>query len=668
MKKNKIIFALLLMFFPIFVFAGSFDVTPSSASIQTGGTTTFQVKVSNAMGKFKITSSNESIAKVTNYGVNDADLNGNVIWIEETEGGTKTVTVTVTAGSQGGSATISVNAYDVVDFVTEGEITGTKKFTVNVTAPHVASSNNNLASLSITGGTLNPAFSPATTSYTARSTATTMTISATTADPAANVSGTGQKTLNYGENRFEITCTAENGDQKKYTLVVTRPDNRSTNNFLKSLSVDGLSLNPTFNKNTTTYSLPQVDASSITINASAEDSKATISGAGKRNLEYGDNNVNRKDNRDTTNTLKSLSVDGCSISPGFSESKTEYTCTVAPNVTKVKINAERKSDKSSFVKNYGPREVNLNYGENKILIQVQAENTGSKYRKSYTIKITRTDDRDTDSTLSSLSVDNGNFKFDKNTRDYTVNVNYAIDKINVSATASSAKATVEGVGERELLVGENVIGITVTAENGAKTTYTIKVNRLPEDATPVEEIDFIKGITIDGVDLGFHKDKYRYEVEIKADQDKLDINPTYFDGITGEILGNENLVDGSIVKIVAKTNYGASMEYVIEIKKKTDWMSGTNSIYIGCGALIAFALVFFTIKGILSNKLNPAGAGETDTFGTTYIAPDGPLVDSYASQDIEPTQSSPALSNQSPNVPEIDTPNMDEFSNNNNMN
>ena len=51
----------------------------------------------------------------------------------------------------------------------------------------------------------------------------------------------------------------------------------------------------------------------------------------------------------------------------------------------------------------------------------------------------------------------------------------------------------------------------------------------------------------------------------------------------------------------------------------------------------------------------------TDTYGTTYIAPDDKVVDaSYSSQDVEPMNE--AKPN---NVPEVDTPDMDEFSNNN---
>ena len=401
MKKNKIIFALLLLFFPMYVFAGSFSLSKTSETVQTGESTSFEIRVTNAVGKFQVTTSNSGVASVS---INSSEANGDKVWIEETAGGTTRVTVNVTAGSQGGTATITVKPLDVTQYDTGNELTGNKTFTLTVNAPYVASGNNNLSSLSISPGSLSPTFSASTTTYTATVDAGSITINASAADGAASVSGRGGKNLNYGENTFEVVCTAENGSKKTYVLKITRPDNRSSNSFLKSLSVDGMTLNPTFNKNTTSYSLPQVDASSITVNAAAEDSKATVSGAGKRNLDYGDNsirievkaendstkvytiNVNRKDNRETVNTLSALSVEGYSISPKFSEGTTDYSLTVPSNVSEVTINATRKSNKSSFVKNYGPRKVNLNYGENKVLIQVQAENTGSDH-KAYKVDL-----------------------------------------------------------------------------------------------------------------------------------------------------------------------------------------------------------------------------------------------------------------------------------------
>ena len=72
------------------------------------------------------------------------------------------------------------------------------------------------------------------------------------------------------------------------------PDgNKSSNNWLRGLSVDGYSLTPTFAPDTTDYSLI-VDNSvtSINVSANAADSNASISGNGKHQLAVGNNTIN----------------------------------------------------------------------------------------------------------------------------------------------------------------------------------------------------------------------------------------------------------------------------------------------------------------------------------------------------------------------------------------
>ena len=81
-----------------------------------------------------------------------------------------------------------------------------------------------LKSLSLSSGTLTPAFDPATTSYTANvgNSVSNVTITATANDTKANVAGAGVKTLNVGDNPFTVTVTAEDGTPKSYTITITR--------------------------------------------------------------------------------------------------------------------------------------------------------------------------------------------------------------------------------------------------------------------------------------------------------------------------------------------------------------------------------------------------------------------------------------------------------------
>lgn len=68
--------------------------------------------------------------------------------------------------------------------------------------------------------------------------------------------------------------------------------NKSTNNYLASLQVNGMEISPSFDKQTLNYSIEEeISASSVTITATPDDEKATVSGAGKVSLSQGENNI-----------------------------------------------------------------------------------------------------------------------------------------------------------------------------------------------------------------------------------------------------------------------------------------------------------------------------------------------------------------------------------------
>ena len=84
------------------------------------------------------------------------------------------------------------------------------------------SGNNALSSLTVSAGTLTPAFDPAVTEYTLSLPQGTekLTLTATPSDSNATVQGDGELTLQEGENTLPLVVTAENGDTKTYTVTV----------------------------------------------------------------------------------------------------------------------------------------------------------------------------------------------------------------------------------------------------------------------------------------------------------------------------------------------------------------------------------------------------------------------------------------------------------------
>ena len=89
------------------------------------------------------------------------------------------------------------------------------------------STNVNLAALTVSSGTLTPAFSEGTTSYTVTVplAVASLTVAGTAADaPYATVTETPSQpmTLTLGDNPVTVTVTAESGAQKVYTVVITQ--------------------------------------------------------------------------------------------------------------------------------------------------------------------------------------------------------------------------------------------------------------------------------------------------------------------------------------------------------------------------------------------------------------------------------------------------------------
>ena len=74
-------------------------------------------------------------------------------------------------------------------------------------------------------------------------------------------------------------------------INVVKPREKSTNNNLKSLSVEGYELSPSFDKNVLEYTVNlESNVEKITINASKEDGYASLNGTGEKEVQEGDNN------------------------------------------------------------------------------------------------------------------------------------------------------------------------------------------------------------------------------------------------------------------------------------------------------------------------------------------------------------------------------------------
>lgn len=95
--------------------------------------------------------------------------------------------------------------------------------------------------------------------------------------------------------------------------------------------------------------------------------------------------------------------------------------------------------------------------------------------------------------LSSLTINDYDFGFDAAKKSgYSLEVPVSVSSVKVSATTVNSKATVKGTGNVSLNEGTNTVKVVVTAENGDKRTYKVKIIRSDLERIPLKSISLNK--------------------------------------------------------------------------------------------------------------------------------------------------------------------------------
>ena len=410
---------------------------------------------------------------------------------------------------QTGSTSINARNGDASDSDTNISIDvnyTAKSISITDPAP-VLSSNSKLASLSVEGFTLSPAFNANTKSYTVtvpRDT-TSVKIVATVADTGkATLTGDGTKTLSGESTTFPIKVTAENGTSTTYNVVVKKEAEQQPEQPVET---------PKSN-----------DA-----------------------------------------TLKKLDVSGYSLSPAFSSTETTYEMTVGNNVTGLDVNAVPNHDKAKVAISGNK---SWKVGNNIIKVKVTAEDGTTT--NTYTVTVTRQakDVKSSDKNLDFKIVSQHVIKpeYSNSLNEFDVTVPFDVENLEMKITPYDKKTKVSVKGDKGLKVGViNPVTITVTAEDGSRRTITLNVTRDKEKAnTDLLDIK-VKDHTLNPK---FKPTTYEYKVDVKHNEKKLDITVKAPKGTKYEIEGNENFEVGKntvLIKVTDKNDY--VNYYKIEVNK-----------------------------------------------------------------------------------------------------
>lgn len=278
---------------------------------------------------------------------------------------------------------------------------------------------------------------------------------------------------------------------------------------------------------------------------------------------------------------------------GFKAANTSYSVSVPNNVSTISIYATAQH---SAAKISGTGSKSLKVGKNTFNVVVTAED-GTK--KTYTLYITRQSEqavekpteqeqkKSSEATLSALSIEEGTItpEFDVNVREYALNISEKISEIHVKAIPTNEKATVKIEGETELQLGENVVIIKVTAEDGTENSYTIKINiqntKISLKSLIVGYLNGSNTLVELPISPEFNEDLFEYTIDgIDHSINDLQINAVPFSAdLDVEIEGNKNLQDGRNeitihVKRILETGEIQKVEYIIIANRKLEQKVG----------------------------------------------------------------------------------------------
>lgn len=164
-----------------------------------------------------------------------------------------------------------------------------------------------------------------------------------------------------------------------------------------------------------------------------------------------------------------------------------------------------------------------------------ADTSGNPYSgsRSVSINVVKPREKSTNNNLKSLSVEGYTLspEFNKDTLEYTVELEASVEKIMVNAEKADSYASLSGGGEIAVSEGDNRIEIKVTSETGKEKVYVI--NAVVKDSNPITTTVNDKKLTVVKKASSLTKPDLFEETKIKINEMEI---PAFYNEATGTTL------------------------------------------------------------------------------------------------------------------------------------
>ena len=231
-------------------------------------------------------------------------------------------------------------------------------------------------------------------------------------------------------------------------------------------------------------------------------------------------------------------------------------------------------------------------------------------------------------TLANLVIEGYEIDFDPNKFSYELDVDSDVDSLNIIPTVSDQTVSVNvSSNSLKLVEGENKIEVSLVDSLGNTSTYEITVTK----AKALSNNNYLASITVSGYPLNFNPSTTNYNLSIGKEK-TLTLNVlTESELATYEIIGNNDLKDGSKITIKVTAEDGSTKDYIINIKREFNIMD--YWMYIAVVALILLLILLLIINRQKKKKKKMApNAIETN-------AETAGVVQNIAPQNVAPASS-----------------------------
>ena len=303
-------------------------------------------------------------------------------------------------------------------------------------------------------------------------------------------------------------------------------------------------------------------------NNNSNNGSSNNNGNGSENNNNNENNNGNNNENNNTETkssdasLKSLYVDGYTMSPSFNKDTLTYNVTVPNNVTSVDVYGIVNDSKADV---YVEGNTNLKVGNNEVKVVVTAED-GTK--RTYKINVNRLNQEAvTEKYIKSLTVSNATLTptFNTSVTNYTVNVGSDVNSLNLTIVdANGYDHTVIGNGNFQTGDNNYVYINSYNDDNSDTKQYVIKVIK---DAPVVVYDARLTSLstTVGSLEPDFSPDTKNYTVYVPVGTTSLEINATANDDTTINGLGIKTINVGEQTFTINTSSGDKSEEYKIKV-------------------------------------------------------------------------------------------------------